>query len=147
MAEPDHAASRKAFFKAVGIGTSMVSLPVDAWAALPGLDAALKTADTCRGAVLQTHDWQRWICIGAVDRYTIEPSEHGAVLTAAIHRVPSEADAIEWCHGDWKFGFTTQDFHISFDGAVAEEPSTFAIGDDLVGQEFSIRLVGEVKVS
>lgn len=147
MSEPGYATSRKAFFKAVGIGTSMVSLPADGWAALPDLAPALNKSEGCLGSVLQAHDWQRWICIGAIDRYTIETTAHGAELTAAIHRIPSEADAIEWSHGDWIFGFTTQHFHIGFDGAVVEEPSTFPIGDELVGQEFSIRLVGEVKLS
>jgi hypothetical protein len=147
MSDKDFTRSRKLFFDAVGIGTSPVVLPLDAWSSVRGQDLSLKRVDACRGAVLQAHDWRHWICIGAVDRYTIGEGAEDLELIASVHRAPSQVDAIEWCHGDWIFGFTTEDFHIGFDGVVTEQPATFPIGSDLVGQEFSIRLTGELKVS
>ena len=155
MPERDFAMSRQQFLNAVGTGTSMVVLPVDAWSTFEGQGLELNHIRASRGAVLQVHEWDRWICMGAIDRYAIETAgpviqaASGQIweLNASVHRVPNEADAIEWLHGDWSFGFTTEDFHIDFDGVVTEEPHTFPIEDDLFGQEFSIRLIGEPKFS
>lgn len=148
MSEPDFVLSRKAFIETLGAGPLAVELPVAAWAPVGDLAPALERVGSCRGAVLQVREWERWICVGAVNQFRIDkaPAEAsesgpGLELYVSVYRVMNEADALDWCHDDRGFGFTTEDFHIGFTGAVTQEPRVFPPVEGLIEQEFSIRLI------